>query len=99
MLLDEYRLSLKAARKMRETALEEDDKIFAGMIGDLEYAIKWMTDLRRPEVKKAQNRVLSDPDMIERTYFLDAFADPYSPSVFERIEKKIDTERRQARRA
>ncbi|ABO68177.1 Prophage LambdaBa01, positive control factor Xpf, putative [Geobacillus thermodenitrificans NG80-2] len=45
-LVQEYKKSLKMARKMYDNAVEEDKKIIAGMISDLEFAIEWMEPSR-----------------------------------------------------
>jgi positive control factor len=55
-LVQEYKKSLKMARKMYDNAVEEDKKIIAGMISDLEFAIEWMTTGRRPGNRRGIER-------------------------------------------
>jgi positive control factor len=55
-LLKEYKESLKIARKMYGDAYNEDKKIIAGMISDLEYAIEWMETGRRPGNRRGIER-------------------------------------------
>jgi positive control factor len=55
-LIREYKESLKIARKIYDNAIEEDKKIVAGMITDLEFAIEWMTTGRRPGNRRGIER-------------------------------------------
>jgi positive control factor len=55
-LIKEYKESLKVTRKMYDNAVDEDKKIIAGMISDLEFAIEWMSTGRRPGNKRGIER-------------------------------------------
>jgi len=55
-LIEEYKQSLKEARKMYIKASEEDKKIIAGMISDLEYAIEWMKTSKMPGNRRGIER-------------------------------------------
>lgn len=93
LLLDEYQQSLKAVKKKRESAPEEDQKIYAGMVGNLEYIVKWLRDGQQP--LPAKNRTVEwDP---EWESFSDYHADPYSSDMFNEIDSRIDMERRRER--
>jgi positive control factor len=55
-LIKEYKESLKMTRKMYDNAVEEDKKIIAGMISDLEFAIEWMETGRMPGNRRGIER-------------------------------------------
>jgi len=55
-LVQEYKKSLKMARKMYIKASEEDKKIIRGMISDLEFAIEWMETSRMPGNRRGIER-------------------------------------------
>lgn len=92
LFLEEYQHSLKAAKKIRETAPEEDQKIFAGIIGDLEYTVKWLKNKRMPEPAKSRVcSIYSEINAIELFEYESAtlfYSDP-----FIEVEEKIDRER------
>jgi len=74
-LAQEYKQSLKTARKMYHNASEEDKKTIAGMISDLEFSIEWLTTGRRPGQKRGierraayQRERLFDPLLMQK-YF------------------------------
>ena len=74
-LLKQYRESLRLARKLLETASDEDKKIIRGMISDLEFTIEWLATGRRPENRRGierraayQRERLFDPLLIQK-YF------------------------------
>jgi positive control factor len=47
---------LKVAKKMYRSATDEDKKVIAGMIFDLEFAIEWMETGRRPGNRRGIER-------------------------------------------
>jgi positive control factor len=55
-LIKEYKESLKITRKMYDNAVEEDKKIIAGMISDLEFAIEWLETSRMPGNRRGIER-------------------------------------------
>jgi positive control factor len=55
-LIKEYKESLKITRKMYDNAVEEDKKIIAGMISDLEFAIEWLETGRMPGNRRGIER-------------------------------------------
>lgn len=74
-LLEQYRESLRLARKLLETASDEDKKIIRGMISDLEFTIEWLATGRRPENRRGierraayQREKLFDPLLMQK-YF------------------------------
>ena len=74
-LAQEYKQSLKTARKMYHNASEEDKKTIAGMISDLEFAIEWLETGRRPGNRRGverraayQREKLFDPLLMQK-YF------------------------------
>ncbi|KFZ41904.1 Fis family transcriptional regulator [Anoxybacillus flavithermus] len=74
-LVQEYKNSLKLVRKMYNNAVEEDKKIIAGMISDLEFSIEWLTTGRHPGHKRGierraayQREKLFDPLLMQK-YF------------------------------
>ncbi|CAG9608037.1 sigma-70 family RNA polymerase sigma factor [Pseudoneobacillus rhizosphaerae] len=73
--VEDYRLTLKEAKKLLDCAADEDEEIIKGIISDLEYTIEWMSTGRRPGNKRGierraayQNNRLFDPLIIQR-YF------------------------------
>ncbi|WP_199427077.1 sigma-70 family RNA polymerase sigma factor [Thermaerobacillus caldiproteolyticus] len=74
-LIQQYKESLKVARKMYSNATDEDKKVIAGMISDLEYAIEWMETGRRPgnrrgiERRAAYQRERSFDPLLMQKYF------------------------------
>jgi positive control factor len=74
-LIQQYKESLRTARKMYSSATDEDKKVIAGMIFDLEYAIEWMTSGRRPgnrrgiERRAAYQRERSFDPLLMQKYF------------------------------
>ncbi|AXM89371.1 Fis family transcriptional regulator [Anoxybacillus ayderensis] len=74
-LIQQYKESLKTARKMYRSATDEDKKVIAGMISDLEFAIEWMETGRCPENRRGierraayQREKLFDPLLMQK-YF------------------------------
>jgi positive control factor len=74
-LIKEYKESLKVTRKMYDNAVDEDKKIIAGMISDLEFAIEWMSTGRRPGNKRGierraayQREKLFDPLLMQKFF-------------------------------
>jgi positive control factor len=55
-LIREYKETLKITRKMYDIAIEEDKKIIAGMISDLEFAIEWLETSRMPGNRRGIER-------------------------------------------
>jgi positive control factor len=55
-LLQEYKETLKQTRKLLKHASDEEKKIIAGMISDLEFAIEWMKTSRQPGNRRGTER-------------------------------------------
>ncbi|MED5052687.1 sigma-70 family RNA polymerase sigma factor [Anoxybacillus rupiensis] len=55
-LIQQYKESLKVAKKMYRSATVEDKKVIAGMISDLEFAIEWMETSRMPGNRRGIER-------------------------------------------
>lgn len=91
-LLKEYKQSLRDIKRIRESAPDEDQKIFAGMVGDLEYAIKWLKDERKPEPAKRRIILFSKPEYIDM-FDLPSASD-FSGCRYEEVENRIDEEMR-----
>ncbi|WP_027410354.1 sigma-70 family RNA polymerase sigma factor [Anoxybacteroides tepidamans] len=74
-LIQQYKESLKAARKMYRSATVEDKKVIAGMISDLEFTIEWMETGRQPgnrrgiERRAAYQRERSFDPLLMQKYF------------------------------
>lgn len=77
VIVAEYRKSLREAKKMKleldkikkPTLQDEDDKkIIAGMISDLEYALEWLRSGRNPDARRGIDKhgvYLMDPAVLE----------------------------------
>lgn len=97
-LLQEYKESLRKARKMKEVAPPEDKKIIAGMITDLEFAISWIEKGHMPGPKRGIERrsyyertIFLDPVLFSRMFAAKSFkSDTYEHDHEEEQEKKID---------
>lgn len=91
-LLEEYRESLLLTKKMRENAPEEDQKIYGGMITNLEYAVKWLRDEQQPAPQKRRETMFSKPEYAEMTRLPSAFN--FNGCPYEEVERRIDAEKR-----
>lgn len=101
-LIKEYRQSLKEIRKLKEAAEKYDQKIYAGMITDLEIAINWMETGRPPGNKKGVYGTPGSAMSFDPIWFGSMGQDrllqtPLDP--FEEVENRIDKERRARKRA
>lgn len=74
-LIKEYKQSLKTIKQAKETAEEEEHKIYSEMISDLEFALEWMQTARRPGNRRGierraayQREKVYDPLLMQR-YF------------------------------
>lgn len=103
-LIQQCKTELKRTRKMKKEASKEDQKIFSGMITDLELAIAWMETGRPPGSVKGVygqyigNAIRLDPDKFESMCFLKVDGTiPLDP--FTEIENRLDRERQAKKRA
>lgn len=103
VLLQEYREVLKKTRKEKETADELDQKVYTGIITDLEVAIKYMETGRPPgRIKGVYGSSPSEAFRLEShqldyLHYKEGFPIPLDP--FEEVEKRIDKERQAKKRA
>ncbi|PFF75830.1 RNA polymerase subunit sigma-24 [Bacillus cereus] len=74
-LVKQYKKSLKKIKKSKETAEEEELKIYSEMISDIEFALEWMQTARRPGNRRGierraayQREKVCDPLLMQR-YF------------------------------
>ncbi|EPF11114.1 sigma-70 family RNA polymerase sigma factor [Bacillus cereus BAG1O-3] len=74
-LIKQYKKSLKDIKKSKETAGEEELRIYSEMISDLEFALEWMQTARRPGNRRGierraayQREKVCDPLLMQR-YF------------------------------
>lgn len=102
-LLKEYQQSLKDLRKIKEIAEEYDQKIYAGMITDLEFAINWMQTGRPPGRTSGvygsspSAAMFLEPEKLDALSYKKGFPVPLNP--FEEAEIRIDKERAVKKRA
>ena len=91
-LLKEYKESLRLTKRMREEAPEEDQKIYASMITNLEDAVKWLRDNQEPRSKKSRLVVFREAGTFERIGSIDFF-NPFAQNVYTVVENMVDAER------
>lgn len=77
VLMVEYRKSLREARKMKRgldikenPTLQDidDNKVIAGMISDLEFALEWLNNGRNPDLRRGIDKhgvYLTDPAILD----------------------------------
>lgn len=94
-LLEEYRETLRLTKEMKESAPEEDQKIYGGMISNLEYAVKWLRDKQQPMPHKRRETNFSKPEYVDMTALPSAF--DFSGCPYENIERRIDETNRRAK--
>ena len=92
VLLKEYRQSLRDIKKARERAPQYEQKIYNGMISDLEYAVQWLSTRQRPSPKKPTIVLFKEAIYLDVFDKPNAF-DPYVKNAYEVVDKKIDAER------
>lgn len=103
VLLQEYREVLKKTRKEKEIADELDQKVYTGIITDLEVAIKFMETGRPPGRLKGiygaspSEAFRLDSDQLDYLHYKKGFPIPLDP--FEEVENRIDKERSVKKRA
>lgn len=97
-LLKEYREALTKTRKEKESAPDYEQKIYSGMITDLEIAISWMETGRPPGAIKGvygsspSTAIMLDSEKLAALNYKKGFPVPLDP--FEEIENLVDKERR-----
>lgn len=103
-LLKEYQQSLKSLRKEKEKAVDYEQKIYAGMITDLEIAVAWMKTGRPPgDIKGVYGHYISNAIQLDPETFDYVNCRPVDGVIpldpFTEIENRIDKERQARKRA
>lgn len=99
-LLQEYKQSLKATRKLKESVPEEDQKVVSQIISSLEFSIEWMQTGRMP----GNIRSIEKQSVYKNNKFWDSSIGSYVcksnyVDPFEEVENRIDAERRKMKHA
>lgn len=97
-LLCEYRQSLENVKKVRESAPDEDQKIYAGMVGSLDFVTKWLAIGRMPERSKSYGSYPSEAFLNLEEDWANEAIDPFSRGAFEEVEDRIDAEIKKRRK-